>query len=391
MGLIATVEQSGLRGRGGAGFPLAAKVQAVAARSAPRLIVANGAEGEPASGKDDLLLAGAPHLVLDGAVLAASMVDAREVIVCIKRSAETALHAVAFAAKERSRAGVDDVDIAVAEVSNSYLAGEESALVNHLSGGQAKPTFVPPRPFERGVAGRPTLIQNVETLANLALIARFGAVWFRELGTSDDPGSVLITVSGSVGAPGVYELAAGTQLGQLIRAAGGPTEPLQAVLVGGYAGSWVSVEPALKLELGHSALRAHGGTLGPGVVIALPEDACGVAETARIAAYLARESSGQCGPCVHGLAAIADALEDIGDGRAPSGTHEWVERWSADVAGRGACHHPDGAVRLVSSCLEVFAEEIERHEQGRPCHPRPTLANLLPVPAVRRELAVGRR
>ena len=389
--LIAAVEQSGLRGRGGGGFPLATKMRAVAARPGPRIVVANGAEGEPASRKDDLLLARAPHLVLDGAVLAAWMVGTDEVIVCVKRSAKAALEAIVRALQERRQAGSDDVEIAVAEVSSRYLAGEESALVNHLSGGPAKPTFVPPRPFERGVGGRPTLIQNVETLAHLALIARFGAAWFRELGTPDDPGSVLITISGSVASPGVYEIGAGTQLGHLIRAAGGPTEPFQALLVGGYSGSWFPVEVAPTLELGHSALRAVGGTLGPGVVFALPEGACGLAETARVAAYLAEESSGQCGPCVHGLAAIADALAEISAGQAPPGTHEWVARSCEDVVGRGACHHPDGAIRLVSSCLEVFAGEIERHEQNRPCRPGPTLASLLPLPSRGPRLALEQR
>ncbi len=389
--VLEAIEQSGLRGRGGGGFPLAAKVRAVAAGRGPWVVVANGAEGEPASNKDDVLMAGAPHLVLDGAVLAARVVGADEVIVCVKRSAEAALEAIFGALQERRQAGSDDVEIAVAEVSSRYLAGEESALVNHLSGGPAKPTFVPPRPFEQGVGGRPTLIQNVETLAHLALIVRYGAAWFRELGTSDDPGSVLITVSGSVATPGVYEIAAGTELGHLIRAAGGPTGPLQAMLVGGYAGSWFGVEAALKLELGHSALRAAGGTLGPGVVFALPEGACGLSETARVAAYLAEESSEQCGPCVHGLAAIANALAEISAGQAPPGTHKWVARWSEDIDGRGACHHPDGVVRLVTSCLEVFAEEIERHEQSRPCHPRPTLASLLPLPSPAPRLALEDR
>jgi NADH:ubiquinone oxidoreductase subunit F (NADH-binding) len=375
--LIAAVEQSGLRGRGGGGFPLVTKMRAVAAGPDPRIVVANGAEGEPASRKDELLLAGAPHLVIDGAILAADIVRAGEVIVCVKGNAEDSLAAIAFAVVERERAGGDPVEIGIGEVSSDYLAGEESALVNHLSGGPSKPTFIPPRPFERGVEGRPTLMQNVETLAHLALIARFGAAWFRELGTPDDPGSVLTTISGSVASPGVYEIAAGTQLGHLIRAAGGPIEPLQAFLVGGYSGSWFPVESALKLELGHTTLQAAGGTLGPGVVFALPEGACGLSESARLVRYLAEESAGQCGPCVHGLAAIAAALEEMSAGVAPPGTHEWVAYWGADVLGRGACHHPDGAVRLVSSCLEVFAEEIERHEEGRPC--APTLTEVLPL------------
>jgi NADH:ubiquinone oxidoreductase subunit F (NADH-binding) len=375
--LISEVERSGLRGRGGAGFPLAAKARAVAAGPRPRVVVVNGAEGEPASAKDDLLLAKAPHLVLDGAVLAASMVDADDVIVCAKHHRDGGLDAIAAAVAERAGTSADPAEIRVVEVSSGYLIGEESALVHLLNGGPAKPTFVPPRPFERGVADRPTLIQNVETLANLALIARLGAAWFREVGPPEDPGSVLITLSGPVAKPGVYEIAAGTPLGELVRAAGGATVPIQAFLVGGYSGSWFPVETAAKLKLSRAALHAAGGTLGPGVVVALPEGACGLSESARLVRYLAEESAGQCGPCVHGLAAIAAALEEMSAGVAPPGTHEWVAYWGADVLGRGACHHPDGAVRLVSSCLEVFAEEIERHEEGRPC--APTLTEVLPL------------
>jgi NADH:ubiquinone oxidoreductase subunit F (NADH-binding) len=327
--------------------------------------------------KDDLLLSKAPHLVLDGAMLAASMVDADDVIVCVKPGRDGGLDAILAAVAERAGTSADPAETRVVEVSSGYLMGEESALVHFLNGGPAKPTFVPPRPFERGVADRPTLIQNVETLANLALIARFGAAWFRAVGTPEDPGSVLITLSGPVVNPGVYEIAAGTPLGELVRAAGGAAVPIQAFLVGGYAGSWFPVETAAKLKLSQAALHAAGGTLGPGVVIALPEGACGLSESARVVRYLAEESAGQCGPCVHGLAAIAAALEEISAGDAPPGTHEWVAYWAADVLGRGACHHPDGAVRLVSSCLEVFAEEIERHEQGRPC--APALTDVLPL------------
>jgi NADH:ubiquinone oxidoreductase subunit F (NADH-binding) len=354
-------------------------MRAVAQRPGPRIVVVNGAEGEPASHKDALLMARAPHLVLDGTALAAKLVGAGEAILCVKASADKAVAAILAAVQERLDSGLDDIVLEVSQVSSDYVAGEESALVHQLNGGSAKPTFVPPRPFEAGVGGRPTLLQNVETLAHLALIARFGADWFREVGTREDPGSVLITLSGAVSRPGVYEIACGTRLGDLTKAAGGPTEPLQAFLVGGYAGSWFGVDAALGLPLDHQTLRGLGGTLGPGALIALPRGACGVAETAAVASYLARESSGQCGPCVHGLAAIADALSEIASGQAPPGTHEWVARWSEDVTARGACHHPDGAARLVASCLDVFAEEIDRHERRRPCQPPPTLKGLLPV------------
>jgi NADH:ubiquinone oxidoreductase subunit F (NADH-binding) len=316
---------------------------------------------------------------LDGLVLAGNLVGAGDAVLCVKRSAGKAVAGAAGAIQERLDAGLPDIPIVVREVEGDYVAGEESALIHQLNGGPAKPTFVPPRPFEAGVGDRPTLVQNVETLAHLALIARFGAAWFREVGTPDAPGSALITLSGSVERPGVYEVGAGTRLADLLTAAGGPTDPLQAFLIGGYAGTWFDLETAFDLRLDPRGLRASGGTLGPGVVVALPRGACGVAETASVASYLARESSGQCGPCAYGLAAIADALEEIAVGQAPPGTHEWVARWCRDVTGRGACHHPDGAARFVSSCLDVFADEIARHERHGPCRPPPGLDGLLPV------------
>jgi NADH:ubiquinone oxidoreductase subunit F (NADH-binding) len=386
--LLDELERSGLRGRGGAGFPVVAKIRAVAGCRAPR-VVANGAEGEPASRKDRLLMSRAPHLVLDGAALAATLVSAEEAIVCVKRDAGSAVAALQAAGLERRALGLDRARLTICETSSDYVSGEETALVHQLNGGPAKPTFIPPRPFEAGVAGSPTLVQNVETLAHIALIARFGAGWFRELGTADDPGSVLITLSGAVKRPGVYEIAAGTRLGDLLQAAGGAADSLQAFLVGGYAGRWYPVETGVNLSLGHQDLRAHGATLGPGVVIALPRGACAVGETAAVARYLAGESSGQCGPCTHGLAAIAEAMTAIASGQGPPGTQGWVDRWCEDVVGRGACHHPDGAARLISSCLEVFPEEIERHENGRACLPPPHLENLLPIQRYQRRLAAS--
>lgn len=383
--LIATVERSGLLGRGGAGFPVARKMVAVGTRARRPFVVANGAEGEPASRKDQLLLEAVPHLVLDGAVLAARAVNARAVLIGVKSDAEAAMRSVDVALRQRARADIDDVEMQLIEVSGRYIAGEESALVHALNGGPAKPTFVPPRPFQRGVDGRPTLLLNVETLAHLALIARFGAEWFRELGTAKDPGTQLLTLSGAIATPGVYEAAGGSALGALLDAAGGPSAPLQAVLIGGYAGIWFPWgEASTTLPLGHAALRAVGGSLGPGVVIALPVGACPVVETARVLGYLAEESSGQCGPCVYGLAAIAEAMDEIAAGTVRSSDRGHLERWSFDIAGRGACHHPDGALRLLKSCLRVFAEDIRRHEAGQPCAIEPGLRDLLPVPRLSR-------
>jgi NADH:ubiquinone oxidoreductase subunit F (NADH-binding) len=378
--LIETVARSGLRGHGGADFPTATKMRAVAAAGRPAVVVANGAEGEPLSAKDRVLLAGVPHLVLDGAALAAEAVGAKEAIVCVSVAAEDAVAGVQRALEERADSGFDRVRLRGVTVPNRYLAGEESALVNLLNGGPAKPTFVPPRPFQRGVRGRPTLVQNVETLAHLAQIARNGADWFRELGTDADPGSALVTLCGAVREPGVCEIACETPLRDIVALAGGPAEPIQAFLVGGYFGSWFSADRALDLRLGHSRMREAGGSLGSGVIAALPQSACGLRETARVLDYMAQESSGQCGPCVYGLDSIAQGVAAMAHGRAPHDTHARLVRWSDDVLGRGACHHPDGAVRLLRSALSVFAAEIARHERGGACS-SPSSRGVLPVPA----------
>lgn len=374
--LIEMAELSGLRGRGGADFPTAVKLRAVAGRRRVGAVVVNGSETEPAACKDALLLESAPHLVLDGALLAAAAVGAEQVIVKLDDDAIHAIDAVQEAIAQRTAERIP-IDLVVGPA--GYVSGEESAVMRFLNEGVAKPTFVPPRPFEKGYRGRPTLIQNVETLAQLALIARHGPTWYRELGTVADPGTALVTIGGAVRDPGVYELAFGTSMHDLLEAAGGVTETLRAVLVGGYFGTWIGAGRALGLELAREQLRSAGAALGAGVIIALPQSGCGLHESARIARYLAGESAGQCGPCVHGLSAIADGLAGLARGNAPTGTREAVLRWCGEVTGRGACHHPGGVARFVESALRVFDDEISRHRGGR-CGRRPIGLPLGPIP-----------
>lgn len=365
--LIDLVAASGLRGRGGAAFPTARKLEAVAGGRRRPVVVANGAEGEPASDKDKALLRWVPHLVLDGASLAATAVGAAEAIVVIGEGSRNERAAVERALEERDARTMDgDVRISLAAAPDRFVAGEETALINFLNGGPAKPLFVPPRPFERGVGGAPTLVQNVETLAHLALIARYGAEWFRELGSDDEPGSALVTLSGGVRKPGVYEVGLGTAFRDIVIGAGGLSEPVTALLVGGYFGGWIEARSALELSLLDAELAPHGIGLGARAVVVLPQGACGVVETARVARYLADESTDQCGPCVNGLGAIGTALERIATGR-PDRSPEQILRWTSQVLGRGACRHPDGAVRFVESGLRVFAREFELHANSRRC------------------------
>jgi NADH:ubiquinone oxidoreductase subunit F (NADH-binding) len=382
--LIAAIERSGLRGRGGAAFPTGTKLRAVREGRRPPVVVVNGAEGEPASGKDKLLLATAPHLVLDGALLAAAAVGAEQVIVCVDHSATAAPGAVTRALAERRHSDAA-VEVRIAPVPSSYVAGEETALVHWLNGGPATPTRTPPRPFQRGVDGRPTLVDNVETLAHLAQVLRFGPDWFRQLGTPDEPGSTLVTLSGAVARPGVYELPMGVRLADVLGLAG-PLAGVGAVLVGGYFGSWLGAGDAGHARLDNRSLRPLGAGLGCGAIVVLAEDACGLDETARILAWLAGQTAGQCGPCVYGLAAIAGTTAQLRDGRAAGDALAHLRRWAGQVEGRGGCRMPDGAVRLLRSALRVFADDVQRHLAGRSCAgaagsgPR-VAAAMVPVPA----------
>jgi NADH:ubiquinone oxidoreductase subunit F (NADH-binding) len=371
--LIEEIERSGLLGRGGAAFPTATKMRAVASSRGRAIVLANAAEGEPANSKDRTLLEALPHLVLDGAVLAAQAVGADEAIVCVCESAGPSLDSVERAIEERARtpeceAFDRSTRLHLAVVPSHYVAGQESALVNYLSGGAAKPTFTPPLPFEQGVRRRPTLVNNAETLAHIALIARHGASWFRQLGTPTQPGSALVTLAGPVAHPGVYEIEHGASLASLIEAGGGATAQLRAVLLGGYGGAWIGAERLRGVALSNEHLAAHGASLGAGVVLLLSAAACPVAETVHLARWLSGQSTRQCGPCVHGLDALATAVEQIaGGGVSSAASAQRIERLCSLLRRRGACGHPDGAVNLILSALAAFQTEFADHARHGPC------------------------
>jgi len=389
--LVAEVAAAGLTGRGGGAYPVARKLAAAAeARPAP-LVAGNGAEGEPASSKDRSLLWISPHLVLDGLQLAAEAAGSDTAVLYVQRNQR--LHGrLAQAIAERAAAGIDAARVDLVAAPDRFLAGEESALASRLAAKPALPAYRPVRGLPRLAPGRTALVQNVETLAHLALIARYGAAWFRLAGTEAEPGSMLATLHLADGRTSVTEVPLGTGLadllgldtvaadpgGDIVPSAGGP---VRAVLVGGYHGAWLPVAEAARLPLADAALRPLGAAVGAGVVATLPADRCGLAETARVARYLALESAGQCGPCFNGLPRIAAALHHLAGPRPDQQARADLERWAGLVTGRGACHHPDGSVRFVRSALRVFAAEAGLHERGR-CtgtDPRP----FLPLPAGR--------
>jgi NADH:ubiquinone oxidoreductase subunit F (NADH-binding) len=323
------------------------------------VVVANGAEGEPHSKKDRLLMTTRPHLVLDGAFLAARAVRAKQVVLYIGEEHHAARQSMSAALAERS----DEERRVVRTVSSParYVAGASSAAVHLVNGGIATPSTTPPSAHESGVNGAPTLVQNVESLAHAALIARYGEDWYRSAGRRGAAGTLLVTMSGGVAGPGVLEIEAGTTVGEAVEMAGGAAEPAGAVLVGGYFGAWVDAQQAADLPLDAATLHRRGLSLGCGVIGLLPASRCGVCETAGIMRYLAAESSAQCGPCFFGLRALADACSRIAERGSNPVDLQRLRRWANEVKGRGACHHPDGAVIFLQSALETFAADFAHH------------------------------
>lgn len=376
--IVALAEAAGLRGRGGAGFPTGRKLRTVGGSRTTPLVVVNATEGEPASHKDHLLAARAPHLLLDGAARAAAAVGADRISICIDRTDTTALDSVRAAVAEREWAEPGGTPVDVCDTPPRYVAGEETALVHWLNGGDAKPTVTPPRPFEKGVGGRPTLINNAETVCHLALIAEAGPAWFREMGTEDEPGTCLVTITGGVARAGVIEVGIGTRLDAVVHSAGGVTGEVGAILVGGYFGAWLPPSALETVQLSNAGLAPYGAALGCAAVFVLPASACGVLESARVLDWFAYESAGQCGPCVHGLAAIAAGMHDLTlPGRSTPGP---LERWAGEVERRGACALPDGAARFLRSALHVFGPHLEAHRLGHPCDAAQR-EGLLPIPS----------
>jgi NADH:ubiquinone oxidoreductase subunit F (NADH-binding) len=380
--LARAVAEAGLTGRGGAGFPTGTKLRAVGEHRGRAVVVANGMEGEPASMKDQALLSRAPHLVLDGAVLAAEDVQADVVHVCLPRTRPGLADLVREAVADRDRSGVGGVPIEVHELPHHYVSSEETSLVRWLNGGEARPLGSRERPSERGVRRRPTLVDNVETLAHIALIARFGPAWFRQAGLPDAPGTMLVTVSGAVDSPGVLEIEVGTAITDVL-AAGRVRDGVGAVLVGGYFGTWHELSAVAGLPMSKERLQRVGASPGAGVLVALPQAVCGLTETARVLGYLADQSAGQCGPCAFGLPAIAEDFAQLALGRPSGAVLERLDSRLGMLPGRGACRHPDGAVRLAASALAAFAPDVQAHARRHPCaaaRAGASRAGVLPIP-----------
>jgi NADH:ubiquinone oxidoreductase subunit F (NADH-binding) len=357
--LLDEVQASGLLGRGGAAFPLAVKLRTVrdnGRKAGGAVVVGNGEEGEPASIKDRWLLRNRPHAILDGLRLAAAVVGADHGYLYISdsRAAEQVRTALAEIGAELGSLRVELVIVAP-----GYVAGEETAAVHVLNGGPAKPTDKPPRPFEQGVAGLPTLVSNVETLAQLAYLNLHGAARFRAVGTDASPGTFLATVTGAGRPAALYELPHGVAVTDLATLHGIPAEKVSGALIGGYFAGLLNRD-ILGATLDHETIRALGSGLGCGAITLLTDD-CPVAVAASVLSYFDRENAGQCGSCFNGTAAMAAVATALRDGVATDDDLARLRRWSVVLRGRGACATLDGAANVAASLLTQFPDLVQRH------------------------------
>jgi NADH:ubiquinone oxidoreductase subunit F (NADH-binding) len=360
--LLGELERSGLTGRGGAGFAAWRKLQATEEARTSRVmanrpvVIANGAEGEPLSLKDKSLLENAPHLVIDGLLAAATAVHATKTYVY---ATSQSLEALGPALSERQ----DAERISLAEAPDRFISGEASAVVNSIETGVALPQDRVKRLSEAGYKRRPTLVHNVETLAHIALVARYGSAWFRGTGSQRDPGTRLVTVTGKVPGDRVMEVPGDSMLAEVLRAGGVDLMGVRAVLVGGFHGTWVERDE-LDAPLSADGLAPLGASPGAGILSVLGHNECGLRATSSILDYLAEESARQCGPCMFGLPELARMFGELAAGSRDRALLARLRGLAADLTGRGSCHHPDGTTRMAASALTAFRDDVHAHLAG---------------------------
>ncbi len=354
--LMALLVDVRLRGRGGAGFLFATKLAATAAGKRP-VVVVNLSEGEPASAKDTALALARPHLILDGAVVTARALRARDVHVVVPRERPMVVQSMRAALNERS----DDVRMHIHIAEQRFVAGQSAAVVELLSGRPNLPVTTWTPTAVAGYRGRPTLLSNAETWAQIGQLTLRGVTAYKSLGLPLEPGTTLLTLASTHGPPQVVEVPFGTPLKQILNSA----TLDQPVLIGGFHGSWADRSTLEQATVSVDQMKELGVPLGAGVLLQAGDEECPVQLTSRIVNHLAAQSSRRCGPCFNGLPALAASLEAVLDGR---GGTDRLDQLSTLVAGRGACAHPDGTVRLVRSLLAAFPEYVATHAARGSAH-----------------------
>jgi NADH-quinone oxidoreductase subunit F len=381
--VIELVRRSGLRGRGGAGFPTGIKWSTVREDPCPtKYVVCNAAEGEPGTFKDRWLLRRNPYQVVEGLGIAAYAIGAERAFIGIKAGFGQEVARLTAAMEEMAaRDLVGPVPIELIQGPDEYLFGEEKAMLEVIEGNDPLPRIVPPWMeglFRRPGSPNPTAVNNVETLANVPLILDRGAEWFRSFGTEDSPGTMLFTLCGDVRSPGVYELPLGYSLRDLVEGVGGgvPEGRRLKMVFPGASNTIISPEQ-LDTPLGFDPMREVGTGLGSGGFVVYDDSACVVRATLAFSRFLYVESCAQCPACKHGTGAITELLERIDRGEGSDADVETILARALTVTDAQRCALPTGETLIAQSAIQVFGSEFAEH-LGRPC-PRP---RDLPLPKI---------
>jgi NADH:ubiquinone oxidoreductase subunit F (NADH-binding) len=374
---IATLAAARLRGRGGAGFPVADKWRICRETDAPsRTVVVNAYGADPASATDRTLLEQNPYAVLEGATIAALAVGAEEVIVAVRREATTAirtLEAAIAAAQEAGFLGPDAagsgrrVEVVLRPLQGAYLLGEETILLKVLEGRRGQPEQRPPYPATRGLWGRPTVVNNPASLAAAAWILAQGPEAFAAIGDPEAPGTVLVDLRGGR-REGIVEVPTGIPLGNLVDLAGGPAEGrrLKALLVGGPSAGILPAD-ALETRYAFASLRDAGAHVGSGSVVLVDERACIVDLARLLTRYCSDESCGKTIPCRIGLRRLYEIGARLSEGRSRQGDLQLLTDLADDVADSALCNHERLAGLPLRDAVRYFADEVEAHLRAGRC------------------------
>jgi NADH-quinone oxidoreductase subunit F len=370
--ILEEVTSSGLRGRGGAGFPVGRKWSvATESTESSRYVVCNAGEDEPGSFKDRVLIEHRPHLVLEGLALACRAVGAQRAYVYLNETYEYCLNRISTSIDEARAAGyLGRLQVSIHRAPTVYVAGEDSAALEVIEGKPPKPRQKPPFPATVGLFGKPTVTNNVETLANIPPIVRNGVSWFRSYGTPDSPGTMLFCLGAEMNRPGAFELPFGTSLRQLYEDFGGCLKDgakLKAFLPGGPSCAFLT-EDRLDVSLDPESLKRVGSTLGCGVMRFFPERACMVEETTRIANFFAKECCGQCPACRMETSMLSAMLERIQHGKGDPALFNQFEKIIDFNRGKGFCTLVNMPGPPILSAMRLFRGEFEHHLQHGTCN-----------------------
>jgi NADH-quinone oxidoreductase subunit F len=393
--LTALVKESGLRGRGGAGFPTGLKWSFVPLGDGaphPKYLLANGDEMEPGTFKDRWLLEGNPHLVIEGMLLAAYAIGADVAYLFLRWAYKRAAETMRAALEEARQAGIlgervfdSDyrLDLRIHTSAGRYMCGEETALISALEGKRANPRTKPPFPPAVGLWGQPAIVQNIETLCNVPGIVRHGADWFRSLGHGKDGGTKIFGVSGRVQRPGLWELPMGTPVREILEQHAGGMRPgfgFRGLLPGGASTDFLVTEH-LDTAMDFESVQAAGSRMGTGTMIVLDDATCPVGAVHNLLRFFAQESCGWCTPCRDGLPWVVELLGALEAGRGEAEDLELLEHHCRLLGpGYTFCALAPGAVEPLQSALRYFREDFEEHIRTHDCpYPQPQPARSAPV------------